>query len=480
MQGPAQSVVDGSKASPKDLPSIDRLLRSSTGAALVSEHGHTLVAGEARELLQTLRESARDGSLLAADLMSESLGAALAARVQARLAPRLRQVINLTGTVIHTNLGRALLAPEALAHLAEVMAGPNNLEYDLASGGRGDRDSIVEALLCTLTGAEAATVVNNNAAAVVLTIAALARGREVIVSRGELVEIGGAFRMPDVMKSAGAKLVEVGTTNRTHGRDYAAAIGPKTALLMKVHTSNYAIQGFTTSVDESELATIAHAHGIPLATDLGSGSLVDLARWGLPREPLPQEKLAAGCDVVTFSGDKLLGGPQAGLIVGSRATIERIRRHPMKRAFRMSKLPLAALEATLRLYLRPERLERDLPTLRLLTRPVEAIRAVAERLLPAMEQALAPRYRVQCCELKGQIGSGSLPVESLASAGLAIEPVQARGAGRALEALESALRMLDRPVIGRISEQRLLLDLRCLEDEAQLLSQLPALSRQLS
>lgn len=480
MQGPAQSVVDGSKASPKDLPSIDRLLRSSTGAALVSEHGHTLVAGEARELLQTLRERARDGSLLAADLMSESLGAALAARVQARLAPRLRQVINLTGTVIHTNLGRALLAPEALAHLAEVMAGPNNLEYDLASGGRGDRDSIVEALLCTLTGAEAATVVNNNAAAVVLTIAALARGREVIVSRGELVEIGGAFRMPDVMKSAGAKLVEVGTTNRTHGRDYAAAIGPKTALLMKVHTSNYAIQGFTTSVDESELATIAHAHGIPLATDLGSGSLVDLARWGLPREPLPQEKLAAGCDVVTFSGDKLLGGPQAGLIVGSRATIERIRRHPMKRAFRMSKLPLAALEATLRLYLRPERLERDLPTLRLLTRPVEAIRAVAERLLPAMEQALAPRYRVQCCELKGQIGSGSLPVESLASAGLAIEPVQARGAGRALEALESALRMLDRPVIGRISEQRLLLDLRCLEDEAQLLSQLPALSRQLS
>ena len=480
MQRPAQSVVDGSKASPKDLPSIDRLLRSSTGTALVGEHGHTLVAGEARELLQTLRAQARDGGLPATDLTSESLGAALRARVQARLAPALRQVINLTGTVIHTNLGRALLAPEALAHLAEVMAGPNNLEYDLASGGRGDRDSIVEDLLCTLTGSEAATVVNNNAAAVVLTIAALARGREVIVSRGELVEIGGAFRMPDVMKSAGAKLVEVGTTNRTHGRDYAAAIGPRTGLLMKVHTSNYAIQGFTTSVDESELATIAHAHGLPLATDLGSGSLVDLARWGLPREPLPQEKLAAGCDVVTFSGDKLLGGPQAGLIVGSRTTIERIRRHPMKRAFRMSKLPLAALEATLRLYLRPERLERDLPTLRLLTRPVEAIRATAERLLPAMAQALAPRYRVQCCELRGQIGSGSLPVESLASAGLAIEPVQARGAGRALEALESALRTLDRPVIGRISEQRLLLDLRCLEDEAQLLSQLPALSQQLS
>ncbi|MBM3406165.1 MAG: L-seryl-tRNA(Sec) selenium transferase [Betaproteobacteria bacterium] len=480
MHRPTQSVVDGSKASPKDLPSIDRLLRSSTGAALVAEHGHTLVAGEARDLLQTLRGRARDGTLLATDLLSEPLGAALQARIQARLAPKLRQVINLTGTVIHTNLGRALLAPEALAHLAAVMAGPNNLEYDLDSGGRGDRDSIVEELLCTLTGAEAATVVNNNAAAVVLTIAALARGREVIVSRGELVEIGGAFRMPDVMKSAGARMVEVGTTNRTHGRDYAAAIGPKTALLMKVHTSNYAIQGFTTSVDESELAAIARAHGVPLATDLGSGSLVDLARWGLPREPLPQEKLAAGCDVVTFSGDKLLGGPQAGLIVGSRATIDRIRRHPMKRAFRMSKLPLAALEATLRLYLRPERLERDLPTLRHLTRPLEEIRAAAQRLLPAIAQALAPRYRVQCCELKGQIGSGSLPVESLASAGLAIGPVQARGAGRALETLESALRALEQPVIGRISEQRLLLDLRCLDDEAQLLSQLPALSRQLS
>ena len=219
---------------------------------------------------------------------------------------------------------------------------------------------------------------------------------------------------------------------------------------------------------------------LPLATDLGSGSLIDLARWGLPREPLPQEKLAAGCDVVTFSGDKLLGGPQAGLIVGSRAAISRIRRCPIKRAFRMSKLPLAALEATLRLYLRPERLERDLPTLRLLTRPVDAIRASAERLLPQMAQALAPRYSVRCCELMGQIGSGSLPVESLASAGLAIAPVQKRGAGRALDALESALRALERPVIGRIAEQELLLDLRCLEDESELVSQLPALAQQLA
>ena len=480
MDRPTQSVVDGSKASPKDLPSTDRLLRLPAGAALVAEHGHTLVAGEARLLLEGLRERALAGMLDAGEVAADALTARLEERVTTRLQPRMRRVINLTGTVIHTNLGRALLAPAALEQLAAVMAGPNNLEYDLDSGGRGDRDSIVEELLCTLTGAEAATVVNNNAAAVVLTIAALARGREVIVSRGELVEIGGAFRMPDVMAAAGARLVEVGTTNRTHAHDYEQAIGARTALLMKVHTSNYAIQGFSKSVDESELAPIARARSLPLATDLGSGSLVDLTRWGLPREPLPQEKLAAGCDVVTFSGDKLLGGPQAGLIVGSREVIRKIRRHPMKRAFRMSKLPLAALEATLRLYLRPERLERDLPTLRLLARPLDSILASAHRLAPAFAQTLAPRYAVETCELKGQIGSGSLPVESLASAGLAMSPVQARGAGRALAALEQALRALDRPVIGRIAEQRLILDLRCLEDESELIDQLPSIAAALA
>lgn len=480
MARPEQSVVDGSKASPKDLPSIDRLLRVPAVAALVAEHGHTLVAAESRALIETLRTRALEGRLSLVEVRDEALGGALSKHVAERLAPRMRRVINLTGTVIHTNLGRALLSDEALAHVQAMMAGPNNLEYDLLAGRRGDRDTIVEELLCTLTGAEAATVVNNNAAAVVLTLAALARGREVIVSRGELVEIGGAFRMPDVMTSAGAKLVEVGTTNRTHVRDYEQAIGPRTALLMKVHTSNYAIQGFSSSVDESELAPIAQANKLPLATDLGSGSLVDLAKWGLPHEPLPQDKLAAGCDVVTFSGDKLLGGPQAGLIVGSRKAIERIRRYPMKRAFRMSKLPLAALEATLQLYLRPERLARDLPTLRLLTRSLADIQASADRLLPALAQALRLNYAVERVALMGQIGSGSLPVESLASAGLAIAPRAKRGAGRALARLEEAMRALPLPVIGRISEQRLLLDLRCLENEADLVSQLDALSEALT
>jgi L-seryl-tRNA(Ser) seleniumtransferase len=480
MARPSESVVDGSKASPKDLPAIDRLLRQPGVAALITEHGHTLVAGEARALLDGLRTQALAGVLEGAAVAPGRLQAVLQQRVEARLAPRLQRVLNLTGTVIHTNLGRALLADSALQHVLAMMAGPNNLEYDLASGGRGDRDSIVEELLCTLTGAEAATVVNNNAAAVLLTIAALARGKEVIVSRGELVEIGGAFRMPDVMAAAGATLVEVGTTNRTHPHDYERAIGERTALLMKVHTSNYAVQGFTSSVGEAELATIAHARQLPLASDLGAGSLIDLSAYGLPREPLPQEQLAAGCDVVTFSGDKLLGGPQAGLIVGSQEAIGRIRKFPLKRALRMSKLPLAALEATLRLYLRPERLAQELPTLRLLTRAAAHIRAAAQALQPAVAQAVAPRFEVSVLELLGQIGSGSLPVERLPSAGLAITPLQKKGAGRALDALASALRALPLPVIGRISEDRLLLDLRCLEDTAPFVAQLPQLQEALA
>ena len=480
MKRPHESVVDGSKALPKDLPSVDRLLRHTAAAALVAEHGHTLVAGEARALLDTLRARAVAADLPMADVQADALDGALKERVDARLRPRLQRVLNLTGTVIHTNLGRALLADSALQHLLAMMAGPNNLEYDLATGGRGDRDSVVEELLCTLTGAEAATVVNNNAAAVLLTIAALARGQEVIVSRGELVEIGGAFRMPDVMASAGATLVEVGTTNRTHPADYERAITARTALLMKVHTSNYAVQGFTSAVDEAEIARIAHARGLPMATDLGSGALIDLAAYGLPREPTPQEKIAAGCDVVTFSGDKLLGGPQAGLIVGSRAAIGRIRKFPMKRALRMSKLPLAALEATLRLYLRPERLAQDLPTLRLLTRPAEALRELAAQLLPAVAEAVAPRFAVSEVDLLGQIGSGSLPVDRLPSAGLALAPVQKKGAGRALDELATALRGLPLPVIGRIADDRLLLDLRCLEDPAPFVQQLPELRARLA
>ena len=487
MAKPQESVVHGieatgERATPKDLPSTDKLLRHCP--ALLAEHGHSLVAAEARVLLDLLRARVMAGELGVSDLQLETLAQSLEQRVLQRLAPNMRAVINLTGTVIHTNLGRSLLAEPALAQIAQLMGSPNNLEYDIESGGRGDRDDIVEALLCELTGAEAATVVNNNAAAVLLSIAALVgipgRGKEVVVSRGELVEIGGAFRMPDVMASAGAVMVEVGTTNRTHPRDYEQAICERTAMLIKVHTSNYEVQGFTASVDEATLAQIAHARGLPLVSDLGSGALVDLSQWGLPREPMPQQMLAAGCDVVTFSGDKLLGGPQAGLIVGKKEFIQKIRKFPMKRALRMSKLPLAALEATLRLYLRPERLTQDLPTLRLLTRSVADLEAQARELQPLLQQALAPRYTVEVAAMNGQIGSGSLPVARLPSAGLSIAPTAARSVGTALEKLARALRQLPRPVIGRIAEDRLWLDLRCLEDNRALTSQLGALPQLLA
>lgn len=475
------SVPSNMKAQFRELPSVSRVLRFDVARKLIELHGQAFVTGEIRGLLDRLRVRGEAGELCT-DMMSESaLGVALQMRCEQRLAPNLRAVLNLTGTVIHTNLGRAVLAEPALQHVFAMMSGPNNLEYDLGTGGRGDRDALVEELLTELTGAEAATVVNNNAAAVLLTIAALARGREVIVSRGELVEIGGAFRMPDVMASAGARLVEVGTTNRTHSHDYVRAIGRRTALLMKVHSSNYAVQGFTASVDEATLAAIAREHGLPLASDLGSGALIDLSRYGLPREPLPQDMLAAGCDVVTFSGDKLLGGPQAGLIVGSRDVVERIRRNPMKRALRVSKLPLAALEATLRLYLRPERLALDLPTLRLLTRPLDAIRNTAEALAPLLARVLEPRYAVGVVELSSQIGSGSLPVERIPSAGLAIAPAceRSRGVGSALDELSRALRSLPTPVIGRVAKDRLILDLRCLEDRAAFVALLPTLRERL-
>lgn len=470
-------------AAPKDLPSVDRVLRDAEVTHLMASHGHAFVAAEARRLLDAWRQRALDGALAADELAQ--LPRVLAERCAERLAPRMRRVINLTGTVLHTNLGRALLADEALRQVLACMGSPNNLEFDLERGERGDRDSLVESLLCEITGAEAATVVNNNAAAVLLGIAALAGGKEAVVSRGELVEIGGAFRMPDVMTAAGATLVEIGTTNRTHLRDYQAAIGPKTALLMKVHTSNYAIQGFTSAVSEAELAPVAKAAGVPLMTDLGSGSLVDLAQWGLPAEPLPQRMLADGCDVVTFSGDKLLGGPQAGLIVGRRDLIQKIRKFPMKRALRLSKLPLAALEATLRLYLQPDRLTQDLPTLRLLTRPLDQIEAQAGRLLARVEAAVAPRFSVRVSAMRGQIGSGSLPVETLPSAGLVLTPrlPGKRGLGRALDELQTALRALPLPVIARVSNDELWLDLRCLDEareEGEFIAQLAVLREALA
>ena len=388
---------------------------------------------------------------------------AIAAWVGAARAPSLRKVFNLTGTVLHTNLGRAPLPQQALDAIAHVASGASNLEFDLATGRRGERDDHVEPWLRRLTGAVAATVVNNNAAALMLVLNTLAARREVLVSRGELVEIGGGFRLPQVMARAGCRLVEVGTTNRTHLADFAEAISPKTALLLKVHTSNYEVRGFTAAADPRALAALAKARGVPFVVDLGSGALVDLARFGLPHEPTPAEALAEGADLVTFSGDKLLGGPQAGMVVGRADLIAAIRRNPMKRAMRCDKLTLAALGAVLALYADPERLPDHLPALRWLTRPAAEIAAAAERLAPAVSGWLGTSVDVDVVAVQSQIGSGSLPVDLLPSFAVRLRPATAkRGSGRALDALAAALRGLAIPVIGRIAHGALLLDLRCL------------------
>jgi L-seryl-tRNA(Ser) seleniumtransferase len=457
----------GVRAGRAALPSVDRVLRAAGASTLIERHGRALVVDAVRSMLADYR-SRRQGASVEAVLTdcSERL---------ARMAqPSQRRVFNLTGTVLHTNLGRAPLPEEAVIAAAEAMRAPTTLEYDLDSGRRGERDDHIARWLTRFTGAEAALAVNNNAGALVLALNALAAGRETIVSRGELIEIGGSFRLPDLMERAGTKLREVGTTNRTHLRDFAAAIGPETALILKVHTSNYEIQGFTAAAPTAGLAALARDHGVPFVEDLGSGTLVDLENWGLPHEPTVAEAVQAGADLVTFSGDKLLGGPQAGLIVGRAELIAKLARNPLKRALRLDKIRLAALEAVLRLYADPDRLAARLPALRLLSRSGDEIAALAQRLLPAVARALDGAATVAMAETKSQIGSGALPVSLLSSAALALTPVDASGA--ALEALARRLRGLPVPVIGRIERGRVMLDLRCLENEAEFVAQLSSLS----
>lgn len=438
------------------LPAVDRLLEAARGNPELDGTPPALLTRAAREVVEAERRRLLSAALADAEPPPIAVfERRLADAVRRLRRPNLRRVVNATGVVIHTNLGRSLLAREALERVREAALHYTNLEYDLGQGKRGSRYTAVRDLICEITGAEDAMVVNNNAGAVLISLETLARGREVVVSRGDLVEIGGSFRIPEVMAKSGARLREVGTTNRTHLRDYEGAIGAETALLLKVHWSNYSIVGFTAQVPLAELVRLGRRHGLPVMEDLGSGTFIDFSRYGLLKEPTVQESVAAGADVVTFSGDKLLGGPQAGIIVGRAELIAAIRKNPLNRALRIDKLTLAALEGTLRLYRDEAEAVREIPTLRQLTQPEDALRPRAEALARRLASLGDPRLEATIARRSSKAGGGSLPLLDLPS-----PCVEVRLRGVSARHLETALRRAEPPVIARIEEEAVIFDLR--------------------
>jgi L-seryl-tRNA(Ser) seleniumtransferase len=457
--------MNEAKALLRDLPSIDRLLSDRECAPLLHRFNRAYVTQHCRRVLDELRASIRAGQDVRPDqVTAESVLARVQRAMEADSQLALTPVVNATGTVLHTNFGRAVLAELAIEALCRAARHPITLEYDLGRHGRGRREDVIEELLADLTGAEAATVVNNNAAAVLLALNTLAESKEAIVSRGELIEIGGSFRIPEIMAKSGAILKEVGTTNRTHIADYETAIGDRTGLLLKVHTSNYRIVGFTSDVGLPELVDVGRRCGVPVMEDLGSGALVDLSEYGLPKEPVVAERVQIGADVVTFSGDKLLGGPQAGLIVGKNKWVNQIRQNPLHRALRCSKLTIAALEATLRLYLQAPNIVSEIPTLQALTRPVEQIDQLGAQTVPRLQEVLGKEFRVSLESSGSQVGSGALPAEEIPTKVIVIE-----GEGLNAEKIASRFRAAHPPIIGRIKDGRFLLDLRSIVDSEDLI-----------
>jgi len=445
----------------REIPNVDDFLEREVVRERLDSHPRWAVLAAVRDVLGNRRgavaalTSPETDTAFDTAFQEEGFLASLAARSR----PHLQPVINATGIIVHTNLGRSPLPPEVLDHAVSSARGYSNLEYDVPGGHRGSRQDHVSSLLCTLTGAEAALAVNNNAAAVLLSLETIASGREVVVSRGQLVEIGGSFRIPDVMAKSGALLREVGTTNKTHLADYRNAVGENTALFLKVHTSNFQVVGFTSSVDLADLVALGKEHSLPVMDDLGSGSLVDLSLFGLHGEPTVQSAMAAGADVVTFSGDKLLGGPQAGLIVGRSKYIDRIRANPLHRAVRLDKLTLASLEATLRIYLEGERAFRKIPTLRMISEDVADVRSRARKLHRRLSPACRGSLDASVVACTAQVGGGALPLHEIPSAAVALG-----GTDHPAHRLEESLRSLATPVVARIHEGRLLLDMRTVDE----------------
>ncbi|MBM4277615.1 MAG: L-seryl-tRNA(Sec) selenium transferase [Deltaproteobacteria bacterium] len=448
----------------RKIPSVDEILSREEILDLLRIHPRAVVVEAIRKGLGRLREEILSRDNLSGSeetlLSFENIFPLFQKEIDSQVRPRLRRVINATGIVIHTNLGRAPLHPLALKQIVEVAKAYSNLEYDLALGERGDRYSHAEEILCRLSGAESALVVNNNAGAVLLCLNTLSEGREVVISRGELVEIGGAFRIPDVMKRSGALLKEVGTTNRTHLKDYQRAIGPQTALLLKVHTSNFRVMGFTSEVSLAELVQMGREQHLLVMEDLGSGCFIDLTQYGMEKEPMVQEAIETGVDVVTVSGDKLLGGPQAGIILGKKDILDSIKVNPLMRALRIDKLTLAALEATLLLYLEEKRAMEEIPTLRMLGLDMRKLKRRGRRLLKHLQEKVKKGVQFTLKEDVSRVGGGSLPLQELPTIVLSL-----KSSDRSVNSLEQGLRKADPPIISRISKDELILDMRTVFDE---------------